>query len=95
VTHTAYFLTRLNVGDYDRWKPQFDSDDPGARKAARGHRIFRSVDDPGIVYILVEFATREEAKEGRARLLASGVLDRFADKTEPVIVEEADAISYS
>lgn len=68
----AFFLTRLNVGDYDRRKPQFDEDAPGARKDARGHRILRSVDEPGVVYILVEFATREDAEDGRRRLLASG-----------------------
>lgn len=90
----VFFLTRLNVGDYDRWKPQFDEDGPGARKGGRGHRLFRSVDDPGIVYILVEFATREDAEEGRARLLASGVLNRFADRTDPVIVEESETVSY-
>jgi hypothetical protein len=89
-----FFLTRLNVGDYDRWKPQFEQDGPGARKAAVGHRILRSVDDPGVVYILVEFASREEAQDGRAKLLTSGVLERFPDRADPVIVEEADSVSY-
>jgi hypothetical protein len=90
----AYFLTRLNVGDYDSWKPMFDQDGPGARRDAKGHRLFRNVDDPGEVYILVEFGTAEEAKEGRERLLASGVLDRFEDKSGPTIVEEAEAVTY-
>ncbi len=90
----AFFLTRLNVGDYDAWKPMFDEDGPGARRLALGHRLFRSVDEPGVVYILVEFASAEGAKEGRARLLGSGVLDRFPDKTEPVIIEESEAVRY-
>ena len=89
-----FFLTRLNVGNYDAWKPMFDEDGPGARREASGHQIFRSVDDPGVVFILVEFASIEDAKEGRARLLSSGVLDRFPDKDEPVIVEEAEAATY-
>jgi hypothetical protein len=89
-----FFLTRLNVGDYDRWKPQFDEDAPGARDDAIGHRIFRSADDPGVVYILVEFYSVEAAAEGRARLLSSGVLDRFADRTEPVVIDEAESVSY-
>ncbi len=90
----AFFVTRLNVGDYDAWKPMFDEDAPGARRSALGHRIFRSVDDPGVVFILVEFASSDDAKEGRARLLASGILARFSDKTEPAIIEESEAVRY-
>jgi hypothetical protein len=89
-----FFLTRLRIGDYDAWKPNFDQDGPRARERALGHRIFRNIDDPAEVYLLVEFATAEDAREGRARLIASGVLDRFADKDLPKIVEEADAASY-
>lgn len=90
----AYFITRINVGDYDAWKPNFDADGPGARKGAKGHRIFRNADNPGEVYILVEFASAGEARDGRDRLIASGVLDRFADKSPPVIVEEAESVSH-
>jgi hypothetical protein len=90
----AFFLTRINVGDYDAWKSMFDEDTPGARRDAKGHRILRNVDDPGEVFILVEFASLDEAKAARERLVASGVLDRFADKTAPKIVEEADAKTY-
>ncbi len=90
----AFLLTRINVGDYDTWKPQFDKDIPGARQAAEGHRIFRSVDDPGEVVVMVEFASSDDAETGRERLLASGVLDRFEDKSGPTLVEEAEAVSY-
>lgn len=90
----AYFLTRLNVGDYDAWKPNFDSDGPGARKDAIGHGLFRNADNPAEVFILVEFASVEDARAGREKLVASGVLDRFADKDLPRIVEIADAQLY-
>jgi hypothetical protein len=90
----AFFITRLNVGDYDAWKPAFDSDGPGARGAGRGHRIFRSVDDPNEVYILVEFATAEDAAAGRDRLLQSGVLERFQDRSGPTVIEEAESVTY-
>jgi hypothetical protein len=90
----AYFLTRLNVGDYNVWKPNFDSDGPGARKGAIGHRLFRNADNPAEVFILVEFASVEDAREGREKLMASGVLHRFADKDLPRIVEESDAVTY-
>jgi hypothetical protein len=90
----AFFLTRINVGDYDAWKPAFDQDAPGAREGAKGHRIFRNTEDPGEVYVLVEFASLEGAEEGRKRLLASEVLDRFEDKDLPKIVEESEAVGY-
>ena len=43
----AFILTRLDVGDYDRWKPMFDKDEPGARSTARNHRILRNTENPG------------------------------------------------
>jgi hypothetical protein len=87
----AFILTRLNVGDYDTWKPMFDQDLPRARESATGLRIFRNVDDPGEVFIEIEFASLDDANQARERLLASGVLDRFADKTGPTVVEVAEA----
>jgi hypothetical protein len=89
-----FFLTRLNVGNYDAWKEQFDQDAPRAREGAKGYRILRNVEEPGEVYILVEFASQDDAEEGRKRLLASEVLERFEDKDLPKIVEVADSIGY-
>ncbi len=85
-------LTRVVVGDYDAWKPMFDQDVPGARRSALGHRLFRSTDNPGEVFVQVEFESLEEAEAARERLLASGVLDRFPDHTGPTIVDEAERI---
>jgi hypothetical protein len=90
----AFIVTRINVGEYDAWKTMFDKDVPGARQSAKGHRIFRSLDDPGEVVVMVEFASSDDAKTARERLLASGVLDRFPDKSGPTVVEKADAVSY-
>jgi hypothetical protein len=89
----AYTLTRINVGDYDAWKPMFDEDTPGARRGAKGHRLLRSVDDPGEVYVMVEYRTVDEAKAGRERLLAAGVLDRFADRDAPRVLEVAESVT--
>ena len=88
----AFMLTRIHVGDYDVWKLLFDQDAPRAREAAKGYRVFRSVDDPGEVFILVEFESQEDAEGARERLLGSGVLDRFADKTGPTLVEVAESV---
>jgi heme-degrading monooxygenase HmoA len=90
----AYILTRINVGDYDRWKPMFDEDTPGARAGAKGHRLLRNADDPNEVFVIVEFASADEAKAGREKLLASGVLDRFQDKTEPKVLQQVESVDY-
>ena len=90
----AFIVTRINVGDYDTWKPMFDKDAPGARHGARGHRVLRGVENPNEVFVVVEFASPDDAKAGREKLLASGVLDRFQDKDLPKVVEEAEAVVY-
>jgi hypothetical protein len=90
----ALLLTRIGVDDYDAWKPMFDSDPAGARKAAKGHRISRSVENPNEVFVQVEFASADEAKAARERLLSSGVLDRVTVKTEPTVTEEAESVAY-
>jgi hypothetical protein len=90
----ALVLTRIKVDDYDAWKPMFDSDPPGARKAAKGHRILRSADDPNEVFVQVEFASAEDADAARERLLASGVLDRVTLVAGPTVTEEAEAVDY-
>ena len=90
----TFVLTRIKVDDYDLWKQMFDSDPPGARKAAKGYRLFRTVDDPNEVTISVEFASPEDANTARERVLASGVLERVTVKSPPTIVEEAETLVY-
>ena len=85
----AFILTRIQVGDYDTWKPMFDQDRPQAREKAKTQRIFRSVEDPNHVFILLEFESVDNANEARDRLVASGVLDRFEEKHGPSVVQEA------
>jgi hypothetical protein len=87
-----FIMTRINVGDFDAWKPSFDKDIPRAREAATGYRLFRSLQDPGEVFVQVEFASADDARIGRDRLLSSGVLDRFSDKSGPTVVEEVETV---
>ena len=87
---TAYILTRIHVGDYDRWRPMFDQDKPRARERAKVQRILRSVDDPNHVFIYLEFSSLDDAQEARRRLVESGVLDRFDDKHGPNVLRDAD-----
>lgn len=88
----AFMLTRIEVGDYETWKPLFDQDAPGARRTAIGHRLFRNSENPNEVFIQVAFDSAEEARAARERLLASGVLDRFADRTGPTVVEQVETV---
>jgi histidinol-phosphate/aromatic aminotransferase/cobyric acid decarboxylase-like protein len=85
---SAFIITRIQTGDYDAWRPMFEQDRPQAREKAKGQRIFRKVDEPGHVFILLEFDSVEDAHEARERLVSSGVLDRFEDKHGPNVVEE-------
>jgi hypothetical protein len=86
---SAFIITRIQVGDYDAWRPMFDQDRPQAREKAKVQRVFRGVDDPNQVFIFLEFASLDDANEARLRLVESGVLDRFEDKHGPNVVQEA------
>jgi hypothetical protein len=86
---SAFIITRIQTGDYDRWRPMFDQDKPRARENAVIQRVLRSVDDPNEVFIYLEFQTLEDANEARSRLESSGVLDRFDDKHGPTVLVEA------
>jgi hypothetical protein len=83
----AHIVTRIQVGDYDTWKQMFDQDQPRAREKATQVRVLRSIDDPGEVVIFLDFDSTGDAVEARERLLASGVLDRFEDRTGPLVLE--------
>ena len=86
---SAFIITRIQVGDYDTWRPMFDQDRPQAREKAKVQRIFRSVEDPNHVFVFLEFDSVDDADEARHRLVESGVLDRFEDKHGPNVVQEA------
>jgi hypothetical protein len=86
---SAFIITRIQVGDYDSWRPMFDQDRPQAREKATAQRVFRKVDDPNHVFILLEYASLEDAEEAQQRLVESGVLDRFDDKDGPNVIQEA------
>ena len=90
----AIILTRINVGDYDAWKPMFDEGRTRVREAAKGHRILRGVEDPNEVFVQVEFASSEDANAARERLLASGALDRVTVKAGPTVADEAETVGY-
>lgn len=86
---TAFIITRIQTGDYDRWRPMFDEDQPRAGEKAQVQRVLRSVDEPNEVFIYLEYPSLEDANEARGRLVSSGVLDRFEDKHRPDMLVDA------
>ena len=87
-------LARMNVLDYDAWKPMFDEDPVQARKAAIRHSVYRSTEDPNQVFVHVEFESADEARAAQQRLLDSGLLDRFPDRDGPTIVEIVESVEH-
>ncbi len=91
----TFVVAHFDVGDYDTWKRErFDADPAGRKQAAKGHVISRSIDNPGEVFVRVEFASADAAKSFRERLLASGALDNVNVMTPPTVVEVADEATY-
>jgi len=90
----AFILAIFQTEDYDAWKQMFDSDPAGRKQAAKGHRVFRGVDDPNEVFVGVEFASADEANSFRERLLASGALDNVTREKEPTVAELVDEARY-
>jgi hypothetical protein len=91
----TFVLGHFDVGDYDTWKREvFDADPAGRKQAGKGHTISRSVDNPGEVFVRVEFDSTDEAKAFRERLLGSGALDNVNVMTPPTVVEVAEETTY-
>jgi hypothetical protein len=88
---SAFIITRIQTGNYERWRPMFDQDRPRAREKATAQRVLRSVEDPNHVFIFLEYDSVDDAQEAGRRLRESGVLDRFDDKHGPNVLEEAPA----
>jgi hypothetical protein len=92
----ASMLLHFQVDDYDSWKPMFDSDPAGRKQSASRHTISRGVDDPGAVFVRLDFSSVDEAKAFRKRLIDSGALDRpgVKVKVQPTVVEQVEEVTY-
>jgi hypothetical protein len=86
---TAFIITRIQTGDYDRWRPMFDQDKPGAREKAVAQRVLQNTADANEVFIYLEYSSLADAEEARDRLVSSGVLDRFEDTDGPNVLVDA------
>jgi hypothetical protein len=89
-----FMVMNLETPNYDEWKGMFDSDPAGRKNTAKGHVLLRSLDNPNEVFVRVEFASVDDAKAFRERLLASGVLSRSTIKAGPAVVDLVENVSY-
>jgi hypothetical protein len=83
----AYMLTRIAVDDYDAWKRAFDEGRDSVRATA-------NVDEPGELFIQVEFRTTDDARRACDALVASGALDHLTVKAGPTVAEPAELVEY-
>ena len=57
-------IVRHNVKDFDAWKKVFDEDGVNRKIASsKGGQVFRSLDDPNNVFILIEYDDLDKAKK--------------------------------
>ena len=89
----AFIITRIQVGDYDAWRPMFDQDRPQAREKARVQSVFRGIDDPEPRLHL----PRVRLGRGRSTRRSNGCWHRASSigsrtRHGPNLVEEVDSI---
>ena len=87
---SVFIITRIQVPDYRMWRQMFDQDQPRARERATSVRVFQGADDENHVFVFLEYASEDDARDARQRLVDSGVLDRFEDCHGPNVVVEAE-----
>lgn len=57
-------MVRQNVKDFDAWKKVFDEDAANRKGAgSMGGHVFRALDDPNNVFVLLEFDDLDKAKK--------------------------------
>jgi heme-degrading monooxygenase HmoA len=92
-----YALVRHKVADYDKWKPSFD--EHGTTRKANGisgHQLWRNIDDPNELLILVEVDDLEKVRQFvqsndlQEAMQRSGV----ADQPDMYILDEIERKSY-
>jgi len=60
----VYVVIKHKVKEYSRWKPIFDENGSARRKAGcKGGQLFRSLDEPNDLCILLEWDKKEDATE--------------------------------
>jgi len=91
---------RHRVHDYDTWKQVWD-ERQGARLSGNviGHRLARSISDPNLIEVVMEFASREDAEAYRDYMELPQTREALAragvEEHAPMwIGDQVDAASY-
>lgn len=87
----ALIMGMLHREDYDAWKSEFDAGTAGCRDLARGHKIFRSVEDPAQLFVGIEFPSTESAHQF---LPTIGESHYFGRTGKPTVAELVDDVRY-
>jgi hypothetical protein len=92
----AFTVLNFETDDYDAWKSMFDSDPAGRKQSGTGHTVSRNADNPNDVFVRVDFASVDDARAFRDRLLASGALDRAGTtlKMGPTVIDPVESVTY-
>jgi hypothetical protein len=92
----ALAVLNFETDDYDSWKTMFDSDPAGRKQSGTGHTISRNADNPNDVFVRVDFASVDDARAFRDRLVASGALNRsgMTVKMGPTVIDPVENVTY-
>ena len=93
----AKLVVQHRVQDYARWKAVFDEHGKVWQKhGAKGHTLYRSVDDPRVLVILTEFPTTQGAKAFAADPTLKEAMARAGVESVPNIYlcEEVETVRY-
>lgn len=88
------FLIGVFEGDFETWKQGFDADPLGRKQAAKGHTLFRGIENPNEIFLRLEFDSVEEAKAFQDKVRGSDVLQNVTVKVPPTAVELIDKTDY-
>jgi heme-degrading monooxygenase HmoA len=90
-----YALFRVEVEDYERWKPGFDEHSSSRRESgSKGGRLFCNADDPHEVVILLEWDDLENARQFAQSEDLREIMQRYGVVGQPDIyfLEEVEQV---
>ena len=64
------FLVGVFEGDFETWKQGFDSDPLGRKQVARGHTLFRGIDNPNEIFLRIESILPRRPRHSKTRYAA-------------------------
>ena len=91
-------VVQHRVRDFVSWKPVFDEQGSivRVRHGATRHWLYRSLDDPNDVVVLVEFPTEDRARSFLGDPALKEEMEQAGVQGDPTVrlCEEVEAVSY-